>query len=72
VREAGASLLLTPLIPWPEAALAAIIWRAVQIAAEMATLLPWLFFGYGRSVANSDALNRDSCAKEALAAKISL
>jgi uncharacterized membrane protein YbhN (UPF0104 family) len=72
VREAGASLLLTPIIPWPEAALAAIIWRAVQIAAEMATLLPWLFFGYGRSVAKSDALNRASSAKEALAAKIIL
>jgi uncharacterized membrane protein YbhN (UPF0104 family) len=71
VREAGASLLLTPIIPWPEAALAAIIWRAVQIAAELATLLPWLFFGYGRSVAKSDSLYRDSSAKEALAAKTS-
>jgi glycosyltransferase 2 family protein len=72
VREAGASLLLTPNLPWPEAALAAIIWRAVQIAAELATVLPWLFFGYGRTRAKPDSLNRDLSAKETLAAKTSL
>jgi hypothetical protein len=73
VREAGASLLLTPTLPWPEAALAAIIWRAVQIGAELATLLPWLFFGYGRiTAAKADSLNKDLSSGETLAAKTSI
>ncbi len=73
VREAGASLLLTPDLPWSEAALAAIIWRAVQIGAELITLLPWLFFGYGGIRATkADSPTTDLSSKETLAAKISL
>jgi glycosyltransferase involved in cell wall biosynthesis/uncharacterized membrane protein YbhN (UPF0104 family) len=51
VREAGAALLLAPLIPWKEAALAAVLWRLVQIVAELASLFPWLLIrdGKGRS-----------------------
>jgi glycosyltransferase involved in cell wall biosynthesis len=43
VREAGAALLLIPVMPWPEAILACVLWRVVQIVAELASLLPWLF-----------------------------
>ena len=45
VREAGAALVLSPLMPWQEAALAAALWRVLQIVAELASLLPWLFIG---------------------------
>jgi glycosyltransferase 2 family protein len=73
VREAGASLLLTPVLPWPEAALVAIIWRMVQIGAELATLLPWLFLGYARTTAaKADTLKKDLSSKETLGAKTSL
>jgi len=43
VREAGAALLLVPVMPWEEAVLAGVLWRVVQIVAELASLLPWLF-----------------------------
>jgi uncharacterized membrane protein YbhN (UPF0104 family) len=45
VREAGTALLLVPVMPWHEAALAGILWRVVQIVAELASLIPWLFVG---------------------------
>jgi glycosyltransferase 2 family protein len=45
IREAGAALVLSPLMPWQEAALAAALWRVLQIVAELASLLPWLFVG---------------------------
>ena len=47
VREAGAALVLSPLLPWPEATLAAACWRVLQIVAELVALLPWLFVGGG-------------------------
>jgi uncharacterized membrane protein YbhN (UPF0104 family) len=47
VREAGAALVLSPLMPWQEAALAAALWRVLQIVAELASLLPWLFISGG-------------------------
>ncbi len=47
VREAGAALLLSPIMPWHEAVLAAGLWRVLQIVAELAALLPWLIFGGG-------------------------
>ena len=59
VREAGAGLLLAPVLPWQEAALAAVLWRVVQIAAELASLLPWLFVGYGRAVHADGAFSKD-------------
>ena len=43
VREAGAALLLVPVMPWQEAILAGVLWRVVQIVAELASLFPWLF-----------------------------
>jgi glycosyltransferase 2 family protein len=66
VREAGTALLLIPNLPWQEAALAALLWRAVQIGAELAGLLPWLFIGYGRTSAAGSVLP-----KELLSAKAS-
>jgi uncharacterized membrane protein YbhN (UPF0104 family) len=45
VREAGAALFLSPIMPWHEAVLAAGLWRVLQIVAELAALVPWLFFG---------------------------
>jgi glycosyltransferase 2 family protein len=45
VREASVALILSPLMPWQEATLAAALWRALQIVAELAALLPWLFIG---------------------------
>ena len=36
VREAGSALLLTPNLLWGEALLAAVLWRAVQMGAELA------------------------------------
>jgi hypothetical protein len=44
IREAGSALLLSPIMPWHEAVLAAGVWRVVQIVAELAALLPWLIF----------------------------
>jgi glycosyltransferase 2 family protein len=44
VRETATAFLLSPLIPWQEAALAAVLWRALQIVAELVSLTPWLFF----------------------------
>jgi uncharacterized membrane protein YbhN (UPF0104 family) len=72
VREAVAALLLTPSLPWPEAMLASIIWRAVQIGAELATVLPWLFFGYGSTRSKPASPVLDLPAKKALAAKTGL
>jgi glycosyltransferase involved in cell wall biosynthesis len=43
VREAGAALVLAPVMPWQEAVLASVLWRVVQIVAELAALFPWLF-----------------------------
>jgi hypothetical protein len=48
VREAGAALFLVPFIPWREALLAGILWRVVQIVAELASLIPWLFLAGSR------------------------
>jgi uncharacterized membrane protein YbhN (UPF0104 family) len=45
VREASVALILSPLMPWPEAVLAASLWRVLQILAELLSLLPWLFIG---------------------------
>ena len=56
VREAGAALLLTPNLSWQEAALAAVLWRAVQIATELAGLLPWLLIGNGRTASAEGVL----------------
>lgn len=44
VRESATALLLSPLMPWQEAALAAVLWRALQIVAELISLAPWVFF----------------------------
>ncbi|MBV8098047.1 MAG: flippase-like domain-containing protein [Verrucomicrobia bacterium] len=43
VRETATAFLLSPVMPWQEAALAAVLWRALQIAAELISLTPWLF-----------------------------
>jgi len=48
VREAGAALVLSPLMPWQQAVLAAALWRVLQIVAELASLIPWLFISDGR------------------------
>jgi uncharacterized membrane protein YbhN (UPF0104 family) len=56
VREAGAALILSPVMPWQEAALAAALWRVLQIVAELASLLPWLFVGAGGRRARLDSL----------------
>ncbi|MBV9274727.1 MAG: flippase-like domain-containing protein [Verrucomicrobia bacterium] len=45
VRESATALLLSPLMPWQEAALAAVLWRVLQIVAELMSLTPWVFFG---------------------------
>jgi uncharacterized membrane protein YbhN (UPF0104 family) len=44
VRETATAFLLSPLMPWQEAALAAVLWRALQVVAELVSLAPWLFF----------------------------
>jgi glycosyltransferase 2 family protein len=44
VRETATAFLLSPVMPWQEAALAAVLWRALQIVAELVSLSPWLFF----------------------------
>lgn len=59
VREAGAALLLAPFIPWKEAVLAAVLWRLVQIVAELASLLPWLFVGNGKGRASRCSLPKE-------------
>jgi glycosyltransferase 2 family protein len=56
VREAGAALLLAPIMPWHEAVLAAGLWRVLQIVAELAALLPWLIFGGGEMRARLNSL----------------
>jgi phosphatidyl-myo-inositol dimannoside synthase len=56
VREAGAALLLIPVMPWQEAVLAGVLWRVVQIAAELASLLPWLFVRDNGGRAKVDSL----------------
>ena len=43
VREAGAAFLLVSVMPWQEAVLGGILWRVVQIVAEVASLIPCLF-----------------------------
>jgi glycosyltransferase 2 family protein len=43
IRETATAFLLSPLMPWHEAALAAVLWRALQIVAELVSLTPWLF-----------------------------
>jgi len=48
IRETATAFLLSPLMPWQEAALAAVLWRALQIAAELASLAPWLFTSAGK------------------------
>ena len=55
IRESATALLLSPIIPWQEAALAAVLWRALQIVAELMSLAPWLFFS-GKPSAKSAAL----------------
>jgi uncharacterized membrane protein YbhN (UPF0104 family) len=53
VRETATAFLLSPLMPWQEAALAAVLWRALQIVAELASLAPWLFTSVGKRSAES-------------------
>ena len=50
VRETATAFLLSPVMPWQEAALAAVLWRVLQIAAELVSLAPWLFFSGRPSV----------------------
>jgi glycosyltransferase 2 family protein len=56
VREAGAAFLLGSVMPWQEAVLAGVLWRIVQLAAELASLLPWLFVGNGKARASHCSL----------------
>jgi glycosyltransferase 2 family protein len=56
VREAGAALLLSPIMPWQEAAVAAGLWRVLQIVAELASLIPWLLIGRGTGREQLDSL----------------
>jgi glycosyltransferase 2 family protein len=56
VREAGAALLLSPIMPWQEAALAAALWRVLQIVTELASLLLWLCLGSAYNRAQLDSL----------------
>ena len=44
VRETATAFLLSPVMPWQEAALAAVLWRVLQIVAELVSLAPWLFY----------------------------
>ena len=60
VREAGAALILSPLMPWQDAALAAALWRVLQIVAELVSLLPWLFIGPGERRAQLDSLVKEN------------
>jgi glycosyltransferase 2 family protein len=55
VRETATAFLLSPVMPWQEAALAAVLWRVLQIAAELVSLAPWLFFS-GRTSAKPASL----------------
>jgi uncharacterized membrane protein YbhN (UPF0104 family) len=48
IRETATAFLLSPLMPWQEAALAAVLWRALQIVAELTSLTPWLFISGGK------------------------
>jgi uncharacterized membrane protein YbhN (UPF0104 family) len=48
IRETATAFLLSPLMPWQEAALAAVLWRALQIVAELVSLTPWLFISAGK------------------------
>jgi len=50
IRETATAFLLSPLMPWQDAALAAVLWRALQIVAELASLTPWLFIGAGKRI----------------------
>jgi uncharacterized membrane protein YbhN (UPF0104 family) len=52
VRETATAFLLSPLMPWQDAALAAVLWRALQIIAELVSLAPWLVFN-GKPVPSS-------------------
>ena len=40
VRELGSAALLATVMPWKEAAIAAFVWRLVQIVAELASVAP--------------------------------
>ena len=51
VRETATAFLLSPVMPWQEAALAAVLWRALQIVAELVSLAPWLVFRGSKRVA---------------------
>ena len=64
VREAGSALLLTPNLSWQEALLAAVLWRAVQMGAELAGLLPWLFTGYRRTRSAGSVLPKEALSIE--------
>jgi glycosyltransferase 2 family protein len=48
IRETATAFILSPLMPWQEAALAAVLWRALQILAELVSLTPWLFINPGK------------------------
>lgn len=48
VRETATAFLLSPVMPWQEAALAAVLWRVLQIVAELISLAPWLFYSGGQ------------------------
>lgn len=58
VRETATAFLLSPVMPWQEAALAAVLWRALQVVAELVSLAPWLFFRGGKRT--SEALPPES------------
>ena len=60
VREASVALILSPLMPWQEATLAAALWRVLQIVAELAALLPWLFIGAGERKAPLSSLAEEN------------
>jgi glycosyltransferase 2 family protein len=52
VREAGSALVLASLMPWQEAAMAAILWRLALVAAELLSLLCCLvsYYNYRNAV----------------------
>lgn len=60
VRETATAFLLSPVMPWQEAALAAVLWRALQIVAELVSLTPWLFFRGTKKVSIPEPLSPES------------
>jgi hypothetical protein len=60
VRETATTFLLSPVMPWQEAALAAVLWRALQIVAELVSLTPWLFFRGTKKISVPKPLSPES------------